>query len=396
MLKIGLTGGIGSGKSTVAARMSHLGALVVDADAVAREVVAPGTHGLAAVVERFGPDVLGEDGGLDRGALASRVFADPSARADLEAITHPLVAARTAELMASVPADRIVVYDVPLLVEKRLGAAYHLVVVTDATRTIRAKRLQQRGMTEADARARMAHQATPEQRRAAADVVLDNNGTPDQLLESVDALWRDRLVPYDENLRAGRRHRRSDVPILSDYDEDWPHAAERAIGRISLALGERAPEIEHVGSTAVPGLPARDVIDIQIGVPQLKDADDPEFVRLLTELGFPRSEGNCMDQPKGQMPDPELWIKRFHGSSDPGRVVHLHIREMGSAGWQYALLYRDWLRSDADARADYLTMKQQLVESCADNDEYRSKKEPWFDEIWPRMLAWAKRTGWHD
>ena len=172
MLRIGLTGGIGSGKSTVTAALGELGALVIDADQLAREVLAPGSDGLQAVVERFGPGVLAADGSLDRPALASAVFGDESARRDLEAITHPRIAERTAQLMAQAPADKIVVHDVPLLVEKRMGSAYHLVIVVDAHQATRLERLvQQRGMSEADARARMDHQATDDQRLVAADVV---------------------------------------------------------------------------------------------------------------------------------------------------------------------------------------------------------------------------------
>ena len=102
-----------------------------------------------------------------------------------------------------------------------------------------------------------------------------------------------------------------------------------------------------------------------------------------------------MDNVKDELPDPSLWVKRFHGSCDPGRIVHVHVRETEGAGWQYALLYRDWLRSDADARADYLTEKRRLAGTCATTREYAEAKEPWFNHIWPRMQSWARRTGWH-
>ena len=395
MLRVGLSGGIGSGKSTVAREFRDLGAVIVDSDAVAREVLTVGTPGLARVRERFGEAVMCADGSLNRPALAAEVFGDAEARADLEAITHPLIGQRTAEIMASVQPGQVVVHDVPLLVEKHMGSAYHLVVIVDTPMPDRLARLvEQRGMTEADARARIAHQASDAQRRTAADVLLDNSGSNEELLAQVHDLWRERLVPLAENLRLGRRHRRSDLPILIPYDEEWPLAAERLIERISRALGERAPEIEHVGSTSVPGLPARDVIDLQVGVADLRSADDPTFVEALTKLGFPRSEGNSLDYPKDLLPDPSLWVRRFHGSSDPKRIVHLHIRELGSAGWQYALLYRDWLRSDASARDDYLAEKQRLAAECASGDEYRELKEPWFNRVWPRMQAWAQRNNW--
>jgi dephospho-CoA kinase len=195
VLRVGLTGGAGAGKSTVAARLAQLGALVIDADALAREVLAPGSDGLREVVSSFGDGVLRPDGSLDRAALAAVVFADPEQRRLLEAITHPRIAARTARLVAAAPADAVVVHDVPLLVEKALAAAYDLVVVVDAPVEQRVERLIGRGMTEADARARMATQASRRERQAVADVWLDNDGSTDDLVAAVDTLWRERLVP---------------------------------------------------------------------------------------------------------------------------------------------------------------------------------------------------------
>lgn len=189
MTRVGLSGGIGSGKSTVSAMLKVHGAVVVDADTLAREVVAPGTPGLAAVVAEFGPEVLAEDGSLDRPRLAAVVFADPARLAALEAITHPLVAERAKALVDAVPADAVVVYDVPLLVEKDLGAAYDVVVIVDAPDDVRLERLAARGLSRDQARARMAAQATREQRQAAADHVLDNSGDEAALQTQVDRLW---------------------------------------------------------------------------------------------------------------------------------------------------------------------------------------------------------------
>lgn len=395
MLRIGLTGGIGSGKSTVARRLAQKGAVVIDADALAREAVAPGTAGLAAVRERFGGEVIGPDGALDRRALASLVFGEDKARADLEAITHPLVAARCAELLDAAGPESIVVYDVPLLVENHLGPDYHLVVVVDANPAVRLTRLvEERGMNEGDVKARMAHQAGDQARRLAADVLLDNNGEPQDLIAAVDRLWEERLVPFDANLRAGRLHARADLPVVTDYDDDWPPEADRLMDRICRALGHRAPEIEHVGSTAVPGMPGKDVIDLQIGVSDLRDADDPEFVATLAGLGFPRVDGIRMDHPTGELLDPTLWVKRFHGSCDPGRIVHIHVREADSAGWQSALLFRDWLRADPVAAQEYVEVKRRLAEQTETSRAYAEAKEPWFEEVWPRITAWANKSGW--
>ncbi|MGY1916346.1 dephospho-CoA kinase [Blastococcus sp. SYSU DS0973] len=195
MLRIGLTGGIGSGKSTVARLLAERGALVVDADRIAREVLEPGTPGLAAVADEFGDGVLAPDGSLDRGALAAVVFSDETARRRLDGLVHPLVRKRSAELIAAAPADAVVVNDVPLLVETGQAGSYDLVLVVDTDVETRVARLIERGLAEADARARIAAQATDEQRRAVADVVIDNSGTLEQLTEQVDRFWAERIAP---------------------------------------------------------------------------------------------------------------------------------------------------------------------------------------------------------
>jgi dephospho-CoA kinase len=195
VLRIGLTGGIGSGKSTVSRLLAGHGAVIVDADVIAREVVEPGTPGLAAVVEAFGSELLTADGSLDRPALAALVFGDPDARRRLDAIVHPLVRARAAEVAAAAPPDAVVVHDVPLLAETGQAGGYDLVLVVEADPETRVARLVQRGMTAEDARARMAAQATDEQRRAVADVVLDNSGTEEELAAQVEQVWTERVLP---------------------------------------------------------------------------------------------------------------------------------------------------------------------------------------------------------
>ncbi|GAB3344149.1 dephospho-CoA kinase [Modestobacter lapidis] len=195
MLRIGLTGGIGSGKSTVAALLAERGARVVDADRIAREVVAPGTPGLAAVVAEFGERVVAPDGSLDRPALAAVVFGDPAARARLDGIVHPLVRARAAEAVAAAPADAVVVQDVPLLVETGQAGSYDLVLVVETDEEVRVRRLVERGLSAQDARARIASQATDEQRRAVADVVLRNDGDRSALAAGVDRFWSEHVAP---------------------------------------------------------------------------------------------------------------------------------------------------------------------------------------------------------
>ena len=191
-MNVGLTGGLGSGKSTVAALFGEHGAVIIDADVVAREVVRAGTPGFAAVVARFGPGVVGPDGELDRAALARIVFADGAALDELNAIVHPLVGSRSAELAAAVPPGAVVVHDIPLLAENGLADRFDTVVVVEADREIRLARLAERGLTRAEAEARMAAQATDEQRRAIADEIVRNDGDLDSLARQVDRLW-DRL-----------------------------------------------------------------------------------------------------------------------------------------------------------------------------------------------------------
>jgi dephospho-CoA kinase len=196
MLRIGLTGGIGSGKSAVSRLLAQHGAVVVDADLIAREVVEPGTPGLAAIVEEFGAEVLRPDGTLDRERLGAIVFGDSSARLRLNAIVHPLVGARSAEIVATAPPDAVLVHDVPLLVENGLAPQYDLVVVVDAPAEVRIDRLvRDRGMTEEAARARIGAQATDAERRDVADVVIANDGTLDDLRARVDAFWAERVEP---------------------------------------------------------------------------------------------------------------------------------------------------------------------------------------------------------
>ncbi|MFC6153226.1 dephospho-CoA kinase [Nocardioides yefusunii] len=188
--RIALTGGIASGKSTVSTRLAALGAVVVDADLLAREVVAPGTPGFADVVAEFGESVLAADGSLDRPALGAIVFADGSRRRALEAIIHPLVHAAGAALEAAAPADALVVHDIPLLAEGGRAGEFDAVVVVDVPEELQVERMvRDRGMSQDDARARLAAQASREQRLAIADVVIDNSGTREALTARVDEVF---------------------------------------------------------------------------------------------------------------------------------------------------------------------------------------------------------------
>lgn len=193
-MRVGLTGGIASGKSTVSRLLAELGAVVVDADQLAREVVAVGTPGLAAVVEAFGPGVLTEDGELDRPALGAIVFADPERRALLEGIIHPLVRARAAELEALAGPDAVVVHDIPLLAETGQAGRFDAVVVVDVPEDVQiARMLGDRGWTEDDARARIAAQATREARLGVASHVIENTGTIEDLRRKVAEVFEELL-----------------------------------------------------------------------------------------------------------------------------------------------------------------------------------------------------------
>jgi dephospho-CoA kinase len=334
------------------------------------------------VAAAFGPEILAPDGSLDRAKLASVVFADPAQRGRLDGIVHPLIGARTAELLAAAADDAIVVHDVPLLVEKNYAPAYHLVVIVSADVSERVHRLAtSRGMPEADARARIAAQATDAQRRAVADVWLDNSGAPDHVLAHADALWADRLVPYEANLRLRRAPKYANARLCPS-DPTWPVQAARLAARISLVTpGLR---VDHIGSTSIPGLPAKDIIDLQLAVSSLDQSDS--LADPLSDAGFPASPGNVGDRGKE--------TKRLHHSADPGRLVNLHLRVQGSEDWRKALLLRDWLRAQEAERADYLAVKQAIATRFTAGAEAGTAKDAWFDKALPRAEAWATRTSW--
>jgi dephospho-CoA kinase len=203
VLRVGLTGGIGAGKNEVTRRLAELGAVVIDADLLAREVVGPGTSGLDEVVRHFGVGVLTTLGDLDRAALAARVFDNADERSVLESIIHPRVRSRAAEIEATADPDAVVVHAIPLLVETGQAASFDVVIVVEAPRVDRLRRLLvDRGMTEAQARSRIDSQATAQQRLEAADVVIDNTGSLEELRARVDQVWAD-LSRGGRNLPSG-------------------------------------------------------------------------------------------------------------------------------------------------------------------------------------------------
>ncbi|MFC8304560.1 dephospho-CoA kinase [Specibacter sp. NPDC057265] len=236
MLSLGLTGGIAAGKSLLTTRLRELGAVVIDADRLARDVVAPGTPGLAAIVANFGDRILQPDGSLHRAKLGSLVFADQSARESLNAIVHPRVRRAANALKRDAGEGSIVVQDIPLLVESGQQASFHLVLVVQARAEERiARMVLDRGMTREDAVARMSAQASDEQRAAAADVVISNNGSPEQAVAELDALWRERLLPFAANMAARRP---------ADHVAGKPGAAGN--GGAEAARVRLAARLEHV------------------------------------------------------------------------------------------------------------------------------------------------------
>ncbi|MGH3931767.1 MAG: dephospho-CoA kinase [Pseudonocardiaceae bacterium] len=389
MLRVGLTGGIGSGKSTVAARLAERGAWIIDSDRVAREVVESGSDGLRAVVDEFGEKILTSDGALDRPTLAARVFDDPDARRRLDAIVHPLVATRSAELLTIAPPDAIVVQDVPLLVEAGLAPSFPLVVVVHAELEVRVRRLlEQRGMSPADVRARIAAQATDKQRYGAADVWLDNNGSRDRTFVVVDRLWAQRLVPFEDNLRHRRRAPRIAAPVLVAPDGTWPQQAQRVIARLHEVAAGRALRIDHIGSTSVPGLDAKDVLDVQVVVADLEVAE--HLAADLSAVGLVKLAGRWWDNAR----DGTTRDKAYATNADPARAVNCHIRPADSPTWRETLLLRDWLRAHPTAAREYAELKHRLAALKSDIEAYADAKTPFVRSALDRAERWAVRTGW--
>jgi len=245
------------------------------------------------------------------------------------------------------------VQDVPLLVEGGMAAQFPLVVVVHADAAVRVRRLVgQRGMPAADARARIAAQADDAARRAVADVWLDNSGAPAALTAAVDALWDRRLAPFAAGLAADRPA--PEPTAVVDPDPEWPAQAARLVARVEAAAGERGRGGAHIGPTAVPGLPAPDVLELLLGVSSAADAG--ALRAALAEVGFVR------DGPG-------------YASADPGRPAHLRVHAVDSPGWRSALRVRDWLRADPRARAEYTRSGDPAaLEAAAD--------------------AWAASSGW--
>jgi dephospho-CoA kinase len=276
------------------------------------------------------------------------------------------------------------VEDIPLLVETGLAPLFPLVVVVSADIETRVTRLINRGMDEADARARIKAQAPEEQRRAIADVLLDNSGSAGELVEKARDLWYNRVLPLAHNIRTRQCAPR--VYQLVPYRPSWPEDAHRIIKRLEMACGAKALRMDHIGSTAVPGMDAKDVIDIQVSIASLDIAD--EINGPLANVGFPRIEHITADT--AHTGDVAMWRKRIHCAADPGRPANIHIRVDGWPSQQFALLFRDWLAANPGAQQEYLATKRRALAA----PDYSQAKEPWFADAYGRAWEWADATGW--
>jgi dephospho-CoA kinase len=293
-------------------------------------------------------------------------------------------------LVVAAPDDAIVVEDIPLLVENSLGKGFPLVIVVHAPASERVRRIAgSRAMTEEDAWARVRTQADDDARRAAADVWLDNSGAPDDTVAAVDSVWTERLVPFEANLRAGRRAERSTRAVLEGPDPTWSAQAVRLIERVRHCAGQRILRVDHSGSTSVPGLAAKDVIDLQVVCKDLPTAED--VAGSLTGAGLVRMPGRWRDTGR----DGGEHDKAMACNADPGRAANVHLRPVESPTWRDALLLRDWLRATPSGAEEYEVLKRELVTLPHETiDDYADSETPWIKGALARADAWVARTGW--
>lgn len=381
MLRIGLTGGIGAGKSTVSEILAAHGAAIIDADKIAREVVAPGEPLLEDLAAAFGDLVIGDDGGLDRAQLAAAAFADDKSTAALNALMHPAIRDRTRDHFARHSDAEVVVHDVPLLVENAMTPGYHLNLLVDVPAELRLERLMSaRGMARDDAESRIARQASDEDRYAVCDVIIDNADSVAATQGRVAHLVDDRILPFAANLAAQRRAERGPAELLEPGGRDWPLQAQRIIAKLHHGIGDHF-RIDHIGSTAVPDLAAKDVIDLQLLVPDLDTARD--LSDRLADLGYPGKD--AVDN----LGEGHLEAKRFHANTDPGRAVNLHVRTTDSVGAVFAREFVELLRTDTVERERYAQLKRTLAYDYAGDVHshgYAEAKEPYFLTMRRRLV----------
>ena len=314
------------------------------------------------------------DGSLDRPALGRRVFGDDAARAALNAVVHPLIGQRTVALLGQArdAGAEVVVHDVPLLVENGLAAGYHLVAVVHAPVEVRAPRLAQRGLPEAEARQRIAAQADDDQRRAVADAWLDNSGSREEPAAAVDRLWSARLVPYAAGVRDRRAADRGPVRLVP-ADPDWPAAGARLVARLHRLV----PDAVAASTSARPRCPAWRARTSSTCSSKVATWQEVEaLAEPLADGGFPRREEVTGDPVQPEVdPDPDAWRKRLHRSADPGRHANVHVTVAGTPVGEVMVRFRDRLREDASLRASYEADKRRLADQHPDDvDAYAAGK----------------------
>jgi dephospho-CoA kinase len=244
-------------------------------------------------------------------------------------------------------------------------------------------------MSGSAALARIAAQATDQRRRLAADVWLDNSDSRDTTLAAVDRLWAERLVPFEANLRHRQPAARAATPVVVIPDGSWPEQAQRVIARIAAVAGRRAHRIEHIGSTAVPGLDAKDVLDVQVVVTDLATAE--HLADDLIGAGLIRRDGRWWDNAR----DGTTQDKAMATNADPARAVNCHLRPANSPTWRDAVLLRDWLRAHPAGVREYAELKHRLAAQQWDSiDAYATAKTPFISSTLDRAERWARRSGW--
>lgn len=393
LLHIGLTGGIGAGKSTVAAIFAELGAQIIDADKLAHEVLEPGSSALAEIGEVFGSEFINSAGELERGALGAYVFNNPEQLKKLNAIVHPAVAKLTKDRVAELPADAVIVHDVPLIAENDLKANYHLVFVAQCPQQIRMDRLtQERGMSLENARSRIAAQANDEQRRKIADALIPTHGSIETTRAAVEKLWQERVLPMQRNMMQNTRSPHSpQVRLLPNPPEprSWQVQAQQLMDRIIVVLKDVGLQVgtdftvDHIGSTAIGGIWAKDVLDVQLQV--INESAQERISQALIAGGFPGQP--AFDYAKSGWPAGagNRVPKMFHANADPAREVHIHIRAVDSLAASYALNFVKLHRQSLIQRDRYAQLKAQLLRTTANRAEYADRKEAYFDDVWPAI-----------
>lgn len=375
MIKIGLSGGIGSGKSTVVKMLSSCGAYIIDSDKLAREVVEPGTPGLHSIVEHFGEKVLAESGELNRNALSAIVFQSDEARKVLNSITHPRIAQRTQQLIEEAPRDSIIVHDTPLLVELNLGVFYDAVIIVWASMETRLHRLQKyRDMPQEEALSRIHAQTSDEIRSQTADVVIDNNSTVEAARAQVYDLFYHYLVPWRDHLIEGEP---LSMPISLVSHQGKNPIAPKIIARLWTLLHSVTDSgivsIEHIGATSMNLSLGQDIIDIHITVTHWNKKDI-----ILSTL---KDGGYVMVKYRH---DEEKLAEYILSSTNPLRKSCIYIHHVDNPCREMYLHSNEFLRLHPQYHQQYIQSKVEGLLS----EKYSHNKKLFFESLYPQIQQW--------